>query len=212
MYEGVRQVFVPLVQKKIREVVGEEHLPSKPPFILSPNHIGFFDAPFLTVFVLKKYNLPLYAPTVMHIVRAWGGQSIARRWMGMLPVRPENPASVLDEANDLLRQNNIVAIFPEGSRNDDPNQLDKGKTGAVRLALMSGAPLIPVGLISNTGYKIWTGLYSLFRHDRYVKMVFGQPLDLSEYRGQPIDKPLLESAHRKLMLAISALCGKVYNY
>jgi 1-acyl-sn-glycerol-3-phosphate acyltransferase len=212
MYEGIRQIFVPLVQKKIREVVGEENLPSKPPFILSPNHIGFFDAPFLTVFVLKKYGLPLFAPTVMHIVRAWGGARIARRWMGMLLVRPENPSAVLDEANDLLKKKNIVAIFPEGSRNDDPTKLDKGKTGAVRLALMSGAPLIPVGLVSNTGYKIWASLYSLFRRDRYVKMIFGRPLDLTEYRGRPIDRPLLESAHRKLMLAISALCGKAYNY
>ncbi len=212
MYEGVRQLFAPLVQKKIREVVGEENIPSKPPFILSPNHIGFFDAPFLTVFMLDRFNLPTYAPTVMHMVRAWGGQRIARRWLGMLPVRPNNPAAVLEEANELLKKNNIVAIFPEGHRNDNPSLLGRGKTGAVRLALMSGAPLIPVGLISNMGFTIWRGFYHLFKRERHAKIVFGKPLDLSEYMGKPLDRELLYSAHRKLMLAISALCGKPYMY
>lgn len=212
MYEGVRQIFGPLVWRKVREIIGEEHLPPQPPYILAANHIGFMDAPVLTMYTLNKLGKPFYSPTSPYMVKVWGGSRITRRWLGMLPVDTEHKAAVLDEAAALLRQDNIVGIFPEGGRNTDPGRLEPGKTGAIRLALATGVPLIPVGLISNTGHRIGAALLSLVQPSRYVRIAFGPAVDLSEFRGKPIDKPLLVAATRKLMLAISSLCGKTYPY
>jgi len=212
MYEGLRQIFGPLIRNKIKEVVDEEYLPAQPPFILSANHVGFLDAPFLTVFMLEKFGQPVYAPTTMHMIKAWGGERVARRWLGMLAVHPEQKSAVLDGAVELLRKKNIVIIFPEGTRNAGLGQLGKGKTGAVRLALSSGVPLIPVGLISNTGHRIGAAFKSFFQSSRYVKIIFGPAVDLSEFHGKPIDRPLLEAATRKLMREIGDLCGKPYPF
>lgn len=211
MYEGVRQIFAPLVQKKIREVVGAEHLPSRPPFILAANHVGFLDPIVLTVFILNRMNRPLYMPTTPRMWKVWGGAWLTRRWLGMIPLQPGRFSQVVNEAEEVLKRGEAVGIFPEGTRNTD-HELLRGKTGAVRLALATGAPLIPMGIFNNFGHRLGETIISLFRPSRVVKLVIGPEVPMDEFRGKSVDKPLLDAATSKLMHAISALCGKVYNY
>ena len=71
-----------------------------------------------------------------------------RAWLlvrlGAFPVRRgESDADALETAREILRQGGLLALFPEGTRIRDPDELGDPKRGAGRLALESGAPLVP---------------------------------------------------------------------
>lgn len=210
-YEGLRQIFTPLIRRKIGQVTGQEHLPDSPPFILAANHTGFMDALVLAILVLERYRHRIRFITKRHIWKWWGSY-LSRHWLGMIPLEPNKKVASLDEAVSTLHAGEIVGIFPEGTRNTDPHQLARGKTGAIRLALAARVPIIPIGIINHTGYLVGAALKSLWQRDRRVDLHIGPPLDLSPFLGKPVDKQLLESATHCLMATIGQLCGKVYPY
>lgn len=208
-YFGYRQIFGPLVRNKIRNVQDRKNLPNKLPFILAANHEGFLDAPALVMFILYHYNKPTYYLTKKYMWRWWGGP-VAGFMLGMIPVHPGRKADALSEAVRMVNKGNIIGIFPEGGRNPQKD-LRKGKTGAVRLALETGIPLIPIGIKNHTGYSLFVAIKNYWQKDKFIDISVGQPVDLTEFKNKPIDKPLLEAATRKLMLAIGNLCGKTYS-
>jgi len=210
-YFGVRQIFGPLVYRKIRETKGEENLPPKPPFIIAANHAGFLDAPALVMYIWHTYNRLTHYITKREFWKLWGGP-LARRWMGMIPLNDDRKADSLSEAIKVLQKQGIVGVFPEGTRNPDPQHLLKGKTGAVRMALATDVPLIPIGLFNTTGQLIGSAIKGLFEKKSCIRLTIGRMVDLSEFKGRPIDRPLLEAATKKLMVAIGQLCGKTYPY
>lgn len=209
-YFGVRQLLGPLMKLKIGEVRGIEHLPARPPFIVVANHVGFLDAPAVIIMLYDKYKLPIHIITKEFIWKVWGGP-IAQKWVGMIPRRENKAGEALVEAISVLKQGQIVGVFPEGTRNT-ANRLEKGKTGAVRMALATSAPIIPVGIHNTTGTFIGRALTSIFRPREKVLLTFGPPISLAEFSGQPVDKPLLEAATRQVMKAIGSLCGKEYTF
>jgi len=209
-YFGYRQILGPIVRRKIKSVDGQKNLPDKPPFIIAANHEGFLDGPSLTMLILDRYNQPTYYLTKRRMWWYFGGP-LASSLLAMIPVCPGQKAGALVEAVKAVEQGKIIGIFPEGSRNLK-KELTKGKTGAVRLAIATGVPLIPVGIKNSTGRSLYNAYESLWHKDRVVNVNFGKPVDLSEFKNKLIDKPLLEAATRKLMLAIGNLCGKAYNY
>jgi 1-acyl-sn-glycerol-3-phosphate acyltransferase len=209
-YFGVRQLLGPLMKLKIGEVRGMDNIPARPPFIVAANHVGFLDAPALIIVLYDKYKLPIHIITKEFIWKVWGGP-LAQKWVGMIPRRENKAGDALIDAISVLKQNQIVGIFPEGSRNTT-DQLEKGKTGAVRMALATAAPIIPIGIHNTTGKFVGRALTSIFHPQQKVSITFGAAVSLAEFQGQPIDKPLLESATRKVMTAIGLLCGKKYNF
>jgi 1-acyl-sn-glycerol-3-phosphate acyltransferase len=210
-YEGLRQIFKSLMKNKIREVSGKENLPQEPPFIVAANHVGFLDAVALVILFLERYHHMTYFITRYKYWRMFGGP-LARGWVGMIPVNIDKKKDSLADAIATVKQGNIMGIFPEATRNVDNQHLLKGKTGAIRLALATGAPLIPAGIVNTTGHRFRHVLKRIWQKDTYIAVSFGQAVDLSEFRGKSIDKPLLEAATKKLMLSIGNLCGKTYSY
>jgi 1-acyl-sn-glycerol-3-phosphate acyltransferase len=91
----------------------------------------------------------------------------------------------------LLREGNMMGIFPEGSRS---NAGGMGKKGAASLALKSEAVVIPAAIIGN---------YSLFRK---MKVVYGEPVDLSEFKNGGSED--LEKATEKIMNTINSILHK----
>jgi len=210
-YFGLRQIFGPLIKKKIREIKEGNNLPQQPPFIIAANHVGFMDGLAMAATIFEKYNKPLLFFTTYGMWRLWG-RCLARHWLGMIPMnKNKGEGDPLDKGIKAINRGNIIGIFPEGTRNPGSSLL-RGRTGAVRLALKTGVPLIPVGLISNTGHRIGKTFVSLWQKDKYINFFIGQPVDLAEFHNKQIGKPLLEAATKKLMLAISKLCGKNYPY
>jgi 1-acyl-sn-glycerol-3-phosphate acyltransferase len=125
-------------------VEGAGNLPPEGPAIIAANHLSFFDS------VLLLFALP-------RRVYALGKAEYADRWItrwlfcgaGMIPVRRERPADLagaFDQAREILDAGGVLAIFPEGTRSRD-GQLHRGHSGAAHLALETGAPLVPVGII-----------------------------------------------------------------
>lgn len=213
-YEGLRAVFGPLLRRNIKIISGEENLPATAPFILASNHVGFFDPLALVTFIDNKFHRPTYFITIKSQWRLWG-EYLGRRWLAMIPLHDaikERRSQSLDEAIKIAKQGEIIGIFPEGTRNLDPNNLLKGKTGAIRLALASDVQIFPVGLANNTGHSFPDMLLSFFDKNKGMVIKIGSPVDLNEFKNKPVDKQLLESATRKLMIAIGRLCNKKYSF
>lgn len=210
-YAILRQLFERPISRKITSVHGEENLPTKAPFIIAINHVGFLDAPAVVIYLLKRYRRTIFFPTHHPLWKLLGG-SLARRWLGMIPVRSAEKKYALDEAIRVVQKGEIVGIFPEGTRNTNEHELLKGKTGAVRLALATKAPLIPIGIKNTTGHSGFEAFKSFFKKKRNFSIAIGSAVDLTEYYDQPIDKPLLVAATTKLMNTIALLCGKEYPH
>jgi len=127
---------------------------------------------------------------------------------GQIPVdRAGSAASSLRAAEHLVETGKLLLVYPEATLTRDPALWPmKGKTGAARLALESGAPLLPIAhwgaqrVLPPYGKLHWWP----FPRKRIVVLV-GEPIDLAAWRGEPIDQRALVEITDLLMDAITAL-------
>jgi 1-acyl-sn-glycerol-3-phosphate acyltransferase len=203
-YELVRVLTAPARRGLVRlRVEGAEHLPSDGPVILVANHVSFFDS------VLLMFGLPR---PVAFIGKAEYTDNPLTNWLfcgaGMIPVRRENPGDlphVFDEVAAVLERGEVIGVFPEGTRSLD-GRLHRGHVGAAHLALTTGAPIVPVGIVG-TDRVLPTGA-RLVRPFRHAKISLGEPI-------RP-DGPT-KSTNRKrreltdrFMAEIARLCDETY--
>ena len=149
-----RLLTVPARRGLVRlRVEGAANLPPDGPAIIAANHLSFFDS------VLLLFALPR---RVYALGKAEYTERRITRWLfcgaGMIPIRREQPADLsgaFDQAREVLDAGGVLAIFPEGTRSRD-GQLHRGHSGAAHLALETGAPLVPVGIIG-TDHILPTG-------------------------------------------------------
>jgi 1-acyl-sn-glycerol-3-phosphate acyltransferase len=131
---------------------------------------------------------------------------------GQLPVyRGRGDAGlVLKQAERALRKGDSVIVYPEGTASRDPDLWPMvGKTGAARLALTTGAPVIPIahwGAQDILPYG--TKKLHLFPR-KTVRMMAGPPVDLSAYAGQRLGASTLQAATADIMAAITALLATI---
>jgi 1-acyl-sn-glycerol-3-phosphate acyltransferase len=154
------------------EVVGLEHLPEEPPYLLVTNHLSALDSPLLLYvlphtirpFVASKHRSnPLYAP----LLEA-GGVVWVRRG--------EIDRRALREALAVLARGEVLGVAPEGTRARESHALQEGKAGAAYLATRADVPIVPVGIVGTE--NIAHNLRRLRRSQ--VRMVFGEPFRLPE--------------------------------
>lgn len=191
--------------------VGKYHyhgsLPRTGAVVVSPNHYSNIDPIVIGVAMWYQNRMPRYlAKASLFRVPVLG-------WMlrkaGQVPVeragRPRSGADPLAQARKIAADGLAVVIYPEGSLTRDPDYWPmRGKFGAVRTALDAHIPLIPVASWGAEKILPRYGKFSFFpRKD--VHIVFGEPLDLSEFEGKPLDNATLAAATDKLMNAITAL-------
>jgi 1-acyl-sn-glycerol-3-phosphate acyltransferase len=120
--------------------------------------------------------------------------------------RQATAADALAEAGLAVRRGECVVVYPEGTLTSDPELWPmRGKTGAVRLALATGAPVIP--LAQWGGAEVWPRGRRLPRPlpRRTVQCLAGPPVDLSDYIGQPLTDDVLRAATERVMVAITEL-------
>jgi 1-acyl-sn-glycerol-3-phosphate acyltransferase len=175
-YALVRGIFVPFMRLwwglRIKDA---DRIPAEGPAILTPNHKSFFDSFFLAA--ATKRHLRFMGKSELFDGRL--GKLFVR--LGAFPVRRgAADAEALETARVILHQGGLLSLFPEGTRVRDPEGLGVPKRGAVRLALESGAPLIPAAI---------SGTERLFFHGvprpTTVRVSFGEPIPVEEVPATP---------------------------
>ena len=105
-----------------------------------------------------------------------------------------------------LADGDLFGIYPEGTRSPD-GRLYRGKTGIARLALESGAPVIPVAMVgTDVAQPLGRRIPKVMR----IGVVIGEPLDFSRYQGMENDRFILRSVTDEIMYAIMSLSGQEY--
>jgi 1-acyl-sn-glycerol-3-phosphate acyltransferase len=178
LYAVVRGAVSPFLRIWFRmHVSGAEHVPETGAAIVAPNHKSFWDSFFIAV--CTRRHLRFMAKT--ELIQAHYGRVLVR--LGAFPVRRgEADADALETARTILRQGGLLALFPEGTRIRDPDELGHPRRGAGRLALETGAPLVPAAI---------TGTERLFLgplpKPRRVQVAFAEPIAVAELTATPED-------------------------
>jgi 1-acyl-sn-glycerol-3-phosphate acyltransferase len=203
-------LFRPLIRLLYRpRVVGAEHVPETGPAILVSNHISGGDPLVLPAMIKRRLAFPAKAELfvsrgVVMTVVSW-----FLRVVGMLPMdRSGGRASAgsMEEVFGVLRDGNLLGIYPEGTRSPD-GRLYKGKTGVARLVLGSGVPVVPVGM-QNTQF-VRSAFFGVPTMRRPV-VRFGPPLDFRAYARAGNDRDVLRYVTDEIMAAVQELTGQPY--
>jgi len=176
IYALVRGGMVPLFRVWFRmHVSGAERVPREGAAIVAPNHKSFWDSFFIGVCVRRQ--LRFMGKT--ELFEGLRGPLLVR--LGAFPVRRgEADEDALETAREILRQGGLLALFPEGTRVRDPERLGHPRRGAGRLALESGAPIVPCAI---------TGTDRLFLgplpKPKRVQVSFGEPIRVNQLASTP---------------------------
>lgn len=184
---------------------GLHHVPKDSAAIFCPNHISFFDSIVLPAVLPRRIS---YVGKAEYL-DSWKTKYIFPA-VGMIPIdRGGGSASqrALDTAARVLGRGEFFGIYPEGTRSRD-GVLHRGRTGAARLALRTGAPIIPVGLcgtdlIQPTGASIPKPFMS-------CQVNIGEPIDVTRYLDRQDDRMLLRQLTDEVMFEIRKLSGQDY--
>ena len=205
-------ILRPLLRLLMRyEWQGRENFPKTGGVILAPNHLSYADWPAIALFTdAYGHRFPVFMiKSAIFEVKLIGPLLYKD---GQLPVyRGRGDAGlVLRQAEQALRAGACVIVYPEGTASRDPDLWPMvGKTGAARLALTTGAPVIPIahwGAQEVLPYG--TKRPHLFPR-KTVRMIAGPPVDLSAFEGQRLSASTLREATAVIMADITALLAKI---
>lgn len=207
----LRRTVFPLTRLRVRFIEGFENVPKGGSLIVASNHVSYLDPPILSSLLVPKLKRKIHFLTKQPVVEGFG-RIVGERWMGMIPVKDDQPATSLETAERYLAEKKVVGIFPEAARNIS-RELFKGKTGVARLALRTGAPVLPIGFEGPPGWTAKQAITNFFFGRERLSIRIGAPLTFERFRGQGAEtKETLEEVTRIIMQRIAELCGKTYPY
>ena len=199
-----------LVSTTTQEWVGGENIPATGGCIVVLNHVSHID-PLTAAHLLYDHGrLPHYlAKSGLFKNKAAGAFF---RAAGQIPVErlSKNAAGAFDAAVEAVREGKCVVVYPEGTITRDPGGWPMtGKSGAARIALETGCPVIPVG---QWGAQELLAPYAkkpdLFPR-KLVRMRVGEPVDLSDLMAVPRTATVITQATGRIMDAITALVEEI---
>jgi len=190
---------------------GRENFPKTGGVILAPNHLSYADWGAIAlysysyghrfpVFMIKSgvFEVKLIGPLLYNV--------------GQLPVyRGRGDAGlVLKQAEQALAAGACVIVYPEGTATRDPDLWPMvGKTGAARLALSTGVPVIPIAHWGAQDVLPYGSKKPKLWPRKTIRMAAGPPVDLSAYAGQRLSASTLRAATADIMADITALLAKI---
>ena len=186
---------------------GKENFPGAGGVILAPNHLSYADWPTVALFSdAYGHRYPVFMiKSAVFEVKVLGP---LLHKLGQLPVyRGRSDAGlVLRQAEQALRGGACVVVYPEGTATRDPDLWPMaGHSGAARLALTTGAPVIPIAHWGAQDILPYGSKRPHLFPRRTVRMAAGPPVDLSAYAGQRLGASTLRAATADIMADITAL-------
>jgi 1-acyl-sn-glycerol-3-phosphate acyltransferase len=201
---------VPIKSIMKRDWHGHEHIPRSGGVIVAANHLSYADWAAMALFIHEAGRYPAFL--IKSSAFNVKGIGPFLRACGQLPVNrgTADAALVLNDAERGLAKGECLIFYPEGTATRDPELWPMvPKTGIARLALTTGAPVIPVAQwgtqdILRYGTK---NLHVIPR--RTVGMLAGPPVDLSGFEGEPMSRDVLRAASAKVMADITGLLARL---
>lgn len=199
----------PLMVLTKREWQGTEHL-GRGGIVVCPNHVSHIDPLVFAHFLYDNGRLPRFLAKSGLFKVFFVGSVL--RGAQQIPVYRESTdaARAYSAAVDAVRRGECVAIYPEATLTRDPGLWPMmGKTGAARVALATGAPVIPVAQWGPQDVLAPYGKRLRFFPRRTMQVRAGPPVDLREFMGRDIDAVLLRAVTEKIMVAITELLEQI---
>jgi 1-acyl-sn-glycerol-3-phosphate acyltransferase len=210
LYRAAELTVSPVLRAYFRpSATGQHNVPRTGPAIIAANHLSAADEVFTPItagrqvvyFAKSEY---FTAPGLRGKLTAWVFTEF-----GLVPVDRANPraaAGTIDVGVSLLSQGKVLGIYPEGTRSPD-GRLHKFRTGIARLALRSGAPVVPVGIVGSDrvlaeGEQRW--------HRAPVEVHYGPPLDFSGRTEDERSSRVLREVTETVREAVQKLSGQEY--
>lgn len=198
---GMRLAWRPTVE-------GLEHIPASGGAIFAGNHLSVADELFLGAVVPR--HLAFWAKAEYFTGTGFRGLLSRSVMEGLGAIRVERTGgraalAAFDAAIPVLQAGDLVAVYPEGTRSPD-GRLYRGRTGAARLAMAAGVPVIPVGMVGTDRVQpIGTRVPRLGVGK--VTIRFGKPMD---FTGRSDDRTSLRQITDEIMAEIQQLTGQEY--
>ncbi|SEL49144.1 1-acyl-sn-glycerol-3-phosphate acyltransferase [Blastococcus sp. DSM 46786] len=188
------------------KVEGIEHVPATGAAILASNHLSAADWIFMPLQLKRRVTFLAKAEYFTGTGVKGFLQRAFFRGAGQVPI-DRSSASAAEGAIRtgirILRDGKLLGIYPEGTRSPD-GRLYRGKIGVARMALETGAPVVPVAMVYSTR-RLPFG-----RKLTQVRVRIGKPLDFSRYEGLAGDRFVERSITDEIMYEIMTLSGQEY--
>jgi 1-acyl-sn-glycerol-3-phosphate acyltransferase len=193
-----------------RDWRGVEHIPESGGAVIAANHLSHVDALMFGHFIYDNGRLPRFlAKSGVFKNKLFGA---IFRSAGQIPVYREtaDAGNALRDAVKAVEDGELVAVYPEGTITRDPDVWPMAaKSGAARIALTTGCPVIPVAQ--------WGPHHILAYGERRPKLFprktmvlwAGPPVDLADLRGLPQNSETLKAATDRIMDAITAMLAEI---
>jgi 1-acyl-sn-glycerol-3-phosphate acyltransferase len=206
-YGILRAFLTPFLMVLFRpKVKGLRHVPGSGPVIIASNHLSFSDSIFMPLVVPRKVTFLAKS----EYFTSPGPKGLLKKLtfiaLGQVPVDRSGgrrSEAALITGLKVLAEGKCLGIYPEGTRSPD-GRLYKGRTGIARLAIESGAPIIPVAMF-NTEKIQPTG--TVVPKVMRVEMIFGEPM---YFEGDSTDLQHLRDVTDQIMETIQTLSGQEY--
>jgi len=191
------------------KVEGLEHVPEEGGAIFASNHLSFSDSIFLPLVVPRRVTF--LAKSDYFTGTGVKGRATAAffKGAGQVPVDRSGASAAqaaLDTGIRVINEGALLGIYPEGTRSPD-GRLYRGKTGVARMAIATGAPVMPVAMINTDKIQpIGKKLPRIMQ----VGVRIGRPIDFSRYRGQTGNRFIERAMTDEIMYELQQLSGQEY--
>ena len=171
------------------KIIGTKNIPKEGALLFCGNHRSYLDPPAIAATTGRKMGFMAKEELKTNPLFAFLGWAFECIWVK----RDSKDIGPLKQSLQTLKSGDCLGIFPEGTRNGMEKNNGELKNGAAYLALKTGATIVPVGIVGEG--KPFTK----------NALIYGEPIDLSKYKGMKVDKELEDKVSEEMKEAILKL-------